>query len=113
MILVHNPSVPDAIKGVSRDVRRRHFRRIDNAFHVIVYPVGAPKIVFRDQAGWSCSVTVRSKKQPANRKTRMLFVLRQDFVEAVFLDRKKELIVVDERNPACAPPIGVEAVLKD
>src|SRR5438105_15851297 len=101
------------MKGVSRDVRRRHFRRIDNAFHVIVYPVGAPKIVFRDKANWSYSVTVRSKKQPANRKPRMLFIFWHDFMEVFFLDRKKEFIVVDERNPACAPSIGVEAVLKD
>lgn len=113
MIFIYNPSALDAIKGMSRYFRGRYFRWIDNAFNVPVDPTRAPEIVFRDKAWWSCSMAVRAKNKPTNRKPRMLFVFRQDFLQVVFLDGKKELIVVDESNPACASAVGVEAVLED
>jgi hypothetical protein len=58
-------------------------------------------------------MTVRSKEQPANGKPPILFVIRQNFLQVVFLGGKKELIVVYESNPACAPPIGIKTVLED
>ena len=113
MIFIHNFRTIDAMEGMTGRLRRRYFRRVHNAFHMPVYPSRAPVIVVRDKAGWSRPMAVRSKKQPANRKARMLFVFRQDFLQIVFLGGKKKLIIVYERNPACAAPVGVEAVLEN
>lgn len=112
MIFVHNFRAIDAMEGMTGHFRLRYFRRVHNAFHMPVYPSRASAIVFRDKAGWSRSMAVRSKKQPANRKPRILLVFRQDFLQVFLLGGEKELVVY-ERNPACAAPVGVEAVLED